>query len=658
LDNGAATFDPLLQFDTTELDVPGSGSHRIEVRDAGDIMMFTRMFEPMIAVTEIEEGEVDVLNLPYFSQLIPVQVGASRILVLDDFDTELGSIMLTGAAPTVTVDFAPGGAPLGGPLTVGWTIVDPDSPEHTVWVQYSNDNGLTWTTLLLSETETELRIDFDRLPGADGSAIIRVLATDGANSGFGDSASFSVAHKLPEVEIFFPADGTVFRRGELVWLQASVSDLDETSIDEAAITWTSNVDGILGQGEELPTISLGVGVHTITVTGTDTDGNVAEHSIVVIVEDSPLVEATAVINVPADHPTIQAAIDASLSGDEIIVAPGIYEEIIDFDGKGVTVRSTGGADVTIIDATNVADPGDGRPVVRCDSGEGPDAVLDGFTLTGGTGATSFEGIPSGGGMFIRDSSPTVANCKFIGNSAVRGGGMRTLFSSTILTGSIFSGNVASEGGAMANSFSSPDVRNCTFSKNMADFGGGFHNDESAFPTVTNCIFWMNSDLGGTDLSAQIHDDLSGGPAGATVNYSDVQGGAGLAGTGNISTDPQFMDADGPDNQVGTEDDDLRLQTGSPCIDSGDPAYVASPGETDLDGHDRILCDRVEMGAYEFAGDFACDQTIDLDDFANWDACMTGPDGGPYAPECATFDCDADSDIDMKDFAEFGIIFSP
>jgi predicted outer membrane repeat protein len=565
------------------------------------------------------------------------------------------------------------------------------------------------------------------------------------------------------------------------------------------------------------------------------------------------------------------------------------------------LRSSGGADVTIIDATGIADPGGGRPVVRCDSGEGPDTVLDGFTLTGGTGATSFEGIPSGGGMFIRDSSPTVVNCKFVENSAVRGGGMRTLFSSAtvtncdfigniadsstdpssgagmhnqdsdnleitgctfsenttplghgggmyslrcddmvvsdcafignearigggmhdficsdqlisgcsftgnsslfggaglsssstnqtvtgctfttnsctnsqgggmssfgtnttvsdsvfngndarlggggiyysgdgqtvtgctfreneaisssgggmlIITGddlvisdcafignvadsrgggiassgsltvsrctffgntagggggmsngsgsptvtdSVFSGNVASEGGAMANSFSSPDVRNCTFSKNIADFGGGFHNYESAFPIVTNCIFWMNSDLGGTDLSAQIHDDLSGGPASATVNYSDVQGGAGLAGTGNISTDPQFMDADGPDNQVGTEDDDLRLQTGSPCIDSGDPAYVASPGETDLDGHDRVLCDRVEMGAFEFAGDFACDQTIDLDDFANWGGCMTGPGGGPYAPECATFDCDADSDIDMKDFAEFGIIFSP
>ncbi len=741
LDNGVATFSPLLEFDTTDLDTPGAGSHRIEVRDAGDIILSTRFFEPLIASTEIDEGEVDVLNLPFFAELIPVQVGARRIVVLDSFDTELGSIMLNGTPPTVTVDFTPGGAPLSGPLTVGWTIVDPDSTEHTVWVQYSNDNGLTWNTLSLSETEIELRIDFDMLPGADGSAIIRVLATDGVNSGFGDSTPFSVAHKLPQVEIFFPEDGTVFRRGELVWLQASVSDLDESSIDEAAITWTSSVDGALGQGEELPTTSLSVGVHTITVTGTDTDGNMAEHSIDVIVEDSPLVETTAVINVPADVQTIQGAIDVSSSGDGIIVAPGTYDEIIDFSGKGITLRSSGGAEVTIIDATIAPDPGTGKPVVRCDNGESASSVLDGFTITGGTGDTSMSGVAftrgggifnngsnptvtnctfsgnavnfSGGGMFNNGSSPTVTdctfdgnlaetgggmnnsatsdpivanckfsgntaeqfgggifnnnsspkvtNCKFNGNEAEFGGGMYSFLGSPTVTTCIFSGNAAlSNGGGMMNRLCSPNVTGSTFSGNTAlSDGGGMHNLDSCEPAVTNCIFWMNLDLGGTDESGQINNDDTLGPNLPTVSFSDVQGGwTGVGGVGNINIDPQFMDADGSDNIVGTEDDDLRLRVGSPCIDSGDPAYVASSGEIDLDGHDRVLCDRIEMGAYEFSGDFACDQTIDLNDFAYWNACMTGPGNGPYAAECATFDCDADLDIDLQDFAEFGNVFSP
>jgi len=185
------------------------------------------------------------------------------------------------------------------------------------------------------------------------------------------------------------------------------------------------------------------------------------------------------------------------------------------------------------------------------------------------------------------------------------------------------------------------------------------NSEDSSPSVMSCIFWMNSDIGGTGESAQILDDTSCCDNLSTVSYSNVQGGwTGLGGAGNINANPFFMDADGPDNIVGTLDDDLRLLEGSPCIDSGDPALAAKSGETDLDSHIRVLCDRVEMGAYEFAGDFDCDQTFDLVDFASWDACMTGPGGGPYLNQCATFDCDGDLDIDLQDFAEFGDIFSP
>jgi len=174
----------------------------------------------------------------------------------------------------------------------------------------------------------------------------------------------------------------------------------------------------------------------------------------------------ATINVPPDQPTIQAAINAATSGsDEVLVAPGTYNEIIDLLGKAITVRSTGGAAVTTIDAGPVVDPGTGKPVVRCDSGEGPDTVLDGFTLTGGTGDPSLFGSgPVGGGMLNNASSPTVNNCVFVNNAATDGGGMYNLNSNV-------------------------HVSNCTFTENTVTLdGGGMRNALGSSPLITNCIF--------------------------------------------------------------------------------------------------------------------------------------------------------------------------
>lgn len=114
----------------------------------------------------------------------------------------------------------------------------------------------------------------------------------------------------------------------------------------------------------------------------------------------------------ADGPkrAIQAAINAANDTDEIVVAPGVYNEVIDFLGKAVTLRSSGGAGVTTIDG------GGAGSVVTCAGGEGPDTILEGFTITGGTGTDLGAGLAVGGGMFIQAANPTVIDCAFIGNT--------------------------------------------------------------------------------------------------------------------------------------------------------------------------------------------------------------------------------------------------
>jgi parallel beta-helix repeat protein len=180
--------------------------------------------------------------------------------------------------------------------------------------------------------------------------------------------------------------------------------------------------------------------------------------------------------------SIQTAIDNAVDTDEIVVAPGTYFENINFLGRAITLRSADGPDVTIIE------PGSSNPVVSCVSGEGPSAILDGFTITGGS-------APYAGGMFNWYSSPTVTNCTFSGNVVPEsGGGMLNWHSSNpTVTNCTFSGNTADVGGGMCNrDSSSPTVTDCTFVGNSAGWGGGMFSWDGSNPTVTDCTFDGNT----------------------------------------------------------------------------------------------------------------------------------------------------------------------
>jgi hypothetical protein len=108
-------------------------------------------------------------------------------------------------------------------------------------------------------------------------------------------------------------------------------------------------------------------------------------------------------------------------------------------------------------------------------------------------------------------------------------------------------------------------------------------------TLTNVIMWGNTASSSAEISH------SGGTL--TVTYSNIQGG--YSGTTNINADPLFVDADGPDNIVGTLDDNLRLQSDSPSINAGNNAAVPTGVTTDLEGKPRIQNGTVDMGAYEY-----------------------------------------------------------
>jgi hypothetical protein len=197
------------------------------------------------------------------------------------------------------------------------------------------------------------------------------------------------------------------------------------------------------------------------------------------------VSAANVLNVPGSYPTIQAAINASVNGDTVLVAPGTYFENIDFKGKLITVQSAQGPSVTTIDGSNLA------PVVNFSTNETAAAVIQGFTLQHGnaTGAFGYEGA----GVHINGASPTVAGNVITANtSCADGTGISIAFASPTIRDNTITGNAKqpgcsgqSGGGIYVRGAASAQIIHNSITNNATDFGGGIGLFAAGTPTLLN-----------------------------------------------------------------------------------------------------------------------------------------------------------------------------
>lgn len=135
------------------------------------------------------------------------------------------------------------------------------------------------------------------------------------------------------------------------------------------------------------------------------------------------------LEVPAEFPSIQAAINAAAPGDTVVVAPGVYRENIDFMGKGITVTSRHPQDAAVV-GTTVIDGDQKGSVVTFNRYEPPGAVLRGFTITNGSGELQLSlnvlggSARAGGGIRIgSESGPVIRSNVITGNRADLGGGV-------------------------------------------------------------------------------------------------------------------------------------------------------------------------------------------------------------------------------------------
>ena len=190
----------------------------------------------------------------------------------------------------------------------------------------------------------------------------------------------------------------------------------------------------------------------------------------------------------ADFDTIQTGIDAAEEGDTIQVAPGEYvvTSPITFQGKPITVRAEAGPEVTTI---RMSDPPGRRvsfpynpdrfSVIIFESGETEASVLEGFTISNGTGCL-WEYPPSpgpsyqvGAGIFCNGASPTITNCVISENHTETDRSIQDC------------------GGGVALLNSSAVLQNCTISNNRTSYWAGGIYIFNGSPVLQDCIISDN-----------------------------------------------------------------------------------------------------------------------------------------------------------------------
>ena len=249
---------------------------------------------------------------------------------------------------------------------------------------------------------------------------------------------------------------------------------------------------------------------------TQTSSNVEVRSLVpnswagIFVDDIRVVQISQTSSsVPSQYSTIQAAINAAAtSGWTIEVAPGTYNEAIDFKGKAITVKATGARASTIIDGTGLT-----TSVVRAVTGETSATVLQGFTIRNGAVGSKppwDTTLLLGGGLYIERANPIIRDCAFTTNHSAYGGGIYALYSNSLVENCTFTQNSASSyGGGIQFFGGSPIIRNCVITNNTClNRGGGIHLVQwnGGASTLDGCTITGNStnlgEGGGVSLDPQ------------------------------------------------------------------------------------------------------------------------------------------------------------
>jgi len=366
----------------------------------------------------------------------------------------------------------------------------------------------------------------------------------------------------------------------------------------------------------------------------------------------------------------QTAVANALEGDQILMAPGIYNTNVELPAA-IIIEALDPSNRPILDGSNLQ-----NSIIRVSYVNGM-TTLRNLIFQNGVGSPA-QSTTRGGSVYLASTQATIENSVFRYNNVGMGGGIYTSGSYLVVRDSVFHDNSATGyagfsgaavgssmsiliferstffnnvgsglgyGGAIAVSSLSTEIRNCLAFNNNGSRGGFLHNAGSDLTIENSTIAFNSSPFNsagaiyqtGTAASLKILNSILWGNtspvdpdirhlAGSMEIYHSIfsndeeipENNSSTISVGNMSVNPQFVDS---------QSSDFRLKASSPARNSGLNEYVTQ--DIDLSLQTRIQEAAVDRGPYEFeppncAADFNEDNQVTMNDLNMllnaWGAC--------------------------------------
>ncbi|MEZ6317739.1 MAG: right-handed parallel beta-helix repeat-containing protein [Phycisphaerales bacterium] len=345
-------------------------------------------------------------------------------------------------------------------------------------------------------------------------------------------------------------------------------------------------------------------------------------------------------------------------------------------GAALALVTTSTNIMTVADSRVEGNAGLYAGAVYLDTPPGSFTFFEGCDFIDNT-ADDGTGLGDGAAIYFAGSGQhTVLTSRFLDNDAQADGGAIYIELDndtdrvTVENSFLVANQAYGSGGAIKDEGAGDlSIINSTITKNVSNLapGRGVY-DEDGDLVIANSILWGNAAAGAGQRTNNLHVFLA---VNASIYHSLIGGWDNFVSAPSTSdADPAFEDLDGPDNTLGTDDDNARLTPGSPAIDAGHGLFPSGSYTLDIHAQPRFLDDTgtpdtgvssgpdpiVDIGAAEFQGttpsaclaDLDNNAVLNLDDISAFANAFIGGD--------LLADLDDNAVLNLDDIATFASAF--